>query len=208
MALRPWRHCGSGTKAHMSLSEMIDGSAVAAVIANPRLPDTPIVACNDAFLELTGYGRDEVIGRNCRFLARGDADPASTAAIRGALRAARPIITELRNWRKNGVPFRNSIMIAPIFGDNGAVDYFLGSQIAVEPGNRTLADAARTRMQALTERQRAVLIGMAAGHMNKQIGFELGLTERTIKMHRAALMRALDVRSAAEAIRIAVEAGY
>jgi DNA-binding NarL/FixJ family response regulator len=52
-----------------------------------------------------------------------------------------------------------------------------------------------------------VLVGMAGGKLNKQIAYDLGLTERTVKMHRAALFRALGVRTGAEAIRIAVEAG-
>jgi DNA-binding NarL/FixJ family response regulator len=48
---------------------------------------------------------------------------------------------------------------------------------------------------------------MTAGRLNKQIAYDLGLTERTVKMHRAAMLRALDVRTAAEAIRLAIEAG-
>ena len=56
----------------MTIGAMIDNSLVAAVVSNPRLPDNPIVGCNTAFMELTGYGKDEIIGRNCRFLrARG-----------------------------------------------------------------------------------------------------------------------------------------
>ena len=43
------------------------------VIADPHLPDCPIVFASDAFLELTGYSREEILGRNCRFLqARND----------------------------------------------------------------------------------------------------------------------------------------
>jgi PAS domain-containing protein len=38
------------------------------VISDPSLPDCPIVFASDAFLELTGYPREEVLGRNCRFL--------------------------------------------------------------------------------------------------------------------------------------------
>jgi DNA-binding NarL/FixJ family response regulator len=53
-----------------------------------------------------------------------------------------------------------------------------------------------------------VLVQMAAGKLNKQIAYTLGITERTVKMHRAAVLKALDVNSSADAIRIAVEAGY
>ncbi len=49
---------------------------------------------------------------------------------------------------------------------------------------------------------------MAAGKLNKQIAYDLGLSERTIKMHRASMLRTLAVRTAAEAIRLAIEAGY
>ncbi|MFC3440565.1 PAS domain-containing protein [Sphingobium rhizovicinum] len=188
----------------MSLSEMIAGSAMAAVITNPRLPDNPIVECNDAFIALTGYARDEIIGRNCRFLAGGDPECAATHLIRAGLRDERPVLVELRNFRKDGTAFRNAVMIAPIFAADGSVDYFLGSQVAVQDGR---ADDARDRIAALTDRQRTVLIAMAEGRLNKQIAFDLGLTERTVKMHRAAMLRALDVRTAAEAIRLAIEAG-
>ena len=47
----------------MSIGAMIDNSVVAAVVSNPRLPDNPIVGCNAAFMELTGYSKDEIIGR-------------------------------------------------------------------------------------------------------------------------------------------------
>ena len=63
-------------------------------------------------------------------------------------------------------------------------------------------------MQALSRRQREVLVQLAAGKLNKQIAYELGLSERTVKMHRAAVFTALAVRTSADAIRLAIEAGY
>lgn len=192
----------------MSLSEMIAESAVPAVVTNPRLPDNPIVACNDAFTVLTGYAREEIIGRNCRFLRGAGTDGASTDTIRDAIRANRPVLVELLNYRKDGTPFRNALMIAPIFGADGTPDYFLGSQMAVEEATTQRADDATARIATLTPRQRAVLSGMAQGRLNKQIAYDLGLTERTVKMHRAAMLRALGVRTAAEGIRLAIEAGF
>lgn len=188
----------------MSLSEMIAESAMAAVLTNPRLPDNPIVECNDAFLTLTGYHRDEIVGRNCRFLAGDTGNCATTDTIREAIRDKRPLLVEIVNYRKDGTRFRNALMIAPIFGMDGSVDYFLGSQMAVEDDR---SSDARERIAALTERQRAVLVAMAEGRLNKQIAYDLGLTERTVKMHRAAMLKALGVRTAAEAIRLAIEAG-
>ena len=49
---------------------------------------------------------------------------------------------------------------------------------------------------------------MAEGLLNKQIAWKLGLSERTIKMHRSALLRSLGLETTADAIRLAVEAGY
>lgn len=196
----------------MSLSEMIAGSAIAAVISNPRLPDNPIVECNDAFSALTGYDRDEIIGRNCRFMSGPGTEKALTETIRLGIRQQRPVLVEILNYKKDGTPFRNAVMVAPVFGAEGRLEYFLGSQMEVG-GGRAEAGAARLRsaqsqIDGLSPRQKQVLMGMAAGKLNKQIAYELGLTERTVKMHRAAMLRSLKIRTGAEAIRLAIEAGY
>ncbi len=198
----------------MPLSSMIENSAVAAVISNPRLPDNPIVECNAAFEALTGYSRDEIIGRNCRFLAGPQTEPGLTAQIVEAVRERRPVLVEILNYKKNGTPFRNAVLVAPIFDANGELEYFLGSQMEVQSGDadpdgtNSRRTRARERVDALSPRQRQVLIEMAAGKLSKQIAHGIGISERTVKMHRAAILSALGVNSSADAIRIAVEAGY
>ena len=126
------------------------------------------------------------------------------------MRTRTPVLVEIRNYRKDGSAFRNAVLVAPIFDDEGELSYFLGSQSATpEPSDiASRTDIARARLEKLSPRQREVLIGMSGGKLNKQIAFELQLTERTVKMHRAALLKALDVRSGADAIRLAIEAGY
>lgn len=195
----------------MSLKAMIANSPVAAVISNPRLPDNPIVECNDAFVALTGYPAADIIGHNCRFLTGPDTEPELSETLRSAIRERRPAIVEILNYKKDGTAFRNAVLVAPIFGPDGALEYFLGSQIAVDEGDARLGDRgreARARIDALSPRQREVLLLMAEGNLNKQIGFRLGLSERTVKMHRAALLRSLGVDTTADAIRLAVEAGF
>ncbi|QCI93794.1 PAS domain-containing protein [Novosphingobium sp. EMRT-2] len=193
---------------------MIENSATAAVLTDPRQPDNPIVSCNAAFIRLTGYAREEIIGRNCRFLRGAGTEVELTDTLRAAVVARQPALVEIRNYRKDGTPFRNAVMIAPIFNADGEVEYFLGSQMEVPdegakaaPGEGTHA-AARQRIDALTDRQREILLEMARGKLNKQIAWDLGLSERTIKMHRAAMFRALGVKTSADAIRVAVEAGF
>lgn len=191
----------------MSPEFLISDSAVAAVVSDPRLADNPIVACNDAFIQLTGYDRTEIVGRNCRFLRGARTEAEKTGLLRDAVRHQRPAMVELTNYRKDGSVFCNAVMIAPLFDDEGKLEYFLGSQIAIGRGNQGRRREARSRIDDLSHRQRQIIECLAKGQLNKQIAFQLGLTERTIKMHRAALLKALDVRTVAEAIRIAVEAG-
>ena len=195
----------------MSLKAMIATSPIAAVISDPRRPDNPIVECNDAFVALTGYSAAEIIGQNCRFLTGPGTEAELSEQLRSAIRERRPVLVEILNYKKDGTPFRNAVLVAPIFGSDGSLEYFLGSQMEV--GDAVLLRGerqaeARARIDALSPRQREVLLLMAEGNLNKQIGYSLGLSERTVKMHRAALLKALGVATTADAIRVAVEAGF
>ena len=191
----------------MTPESLIAKCKIAAVVSDPRLPENPIIACNDAFVALTGYQRDEIIGRNCRFLRGEKTEPELTAMLRDAIAARRPAMVELINYRKDGTPFRNAVMIAPLFDEDGELTYYLGSQVEIEVLNNSRHDLARDMVESLSRRQRQILAAMAKGKLNKQIAYDLGLSERTIKMHRAAMLQALDLRSSAEAIRVAIEAG-
>ena len=196
----------------MAISDMIQASPTAAVISDPRLPDNPIISCNDAFIRLTGYEREEIVGRNCRFLRGADTEPWLSELLRTGIRRRQPVMVEILSCKKDGSPFRNAVMVAPIFDAEGELEYFLGSQMEVveDVGVASLdrRRLAHEKVESLTRRQREILLLMAAGKLNKQIAHELDLSERTIKMHRAALFRALGVKTSADAIRLAVEAGY
>jgi hypothetical protein len=198
-------------KEESELAHSIRLSPIATVISNPRRPDNPIVAANSAFCALTGYSEGEIVGRNCRFLAGPDTEPWLTERIRQALRDLRPSLTEILNYRKDGAPFRNAVLIAPLFGADGEVAWFLGSQVEVDPGSGAPLALRRQRAArlaaTLSPRQREVLKEMASGQRNKQIAWRLGLSEKTVKMHRALLLDKLGVSTTADAIRLAVEAG-
>jgi PAS domain S-box-containing protein len=195
-----------------AIAAMIASSRIAAVVTDPRMPDNPVVACNEAFETLTGYPPEEVLGRNCRFLAGPGAPPLLVEELAAAVRERRPVLAEVPNFKRDGTPFRNAVMISPVFGEDGALEYFLGSQsevVADTPRPRGAGqDAPRQRIAALPRRQQQVLAALLAGKRNKVLAFELGISERTVKMHRAALLGALEVATTAEAIRFAVEAGW
>jgi PAS domain S-box-containing protein len=193
------------------LAEVVASASVAALVTDPRLPDNPIVDCNERFLELTGYAREQVIGRNCRFLAGPGTDPAGRKMLRDAIEMQRPVIVELLNYRNDGTQFLASVMIAPIYDADDALVGFVGSQLEVETERsafvRQREELSRRLVARLSPRQKEILSRLAEGQRTKQIAHDLGLSERTVKMHRAAMLRSLGVQTNAEAIRLAIRAG-
>lgn len=101
------------------------------VVTDPRLPDNPIVLANDAFIELTGYGAEDLIGHNCRFLQGADTDPSSIEEIRRAVADERELTIEILNYRRDGRPFWNQLMLSPVFDEDGRLRFFFASQIDV-----------------------------------------------------------------------------
>lgn len=187
----------------------IHHSPIATIVTDNRLPDNPIVDVNTAFCLLTGYEREVIVGRNCRFLAGPATEAEARAAVRQAIASGEPVVAELINYRKNGTPFRNALMIAPVRDASGKVALFLGSQMDADSGSGATglrAARARVAVSKLTPRLRQVLELISVGYRNKQIGGALGIGEKTVKMHRARLKVALGVETSAEVIRIGLEA--
>jgi PAS domain S-box-containing protein len=85
------------------------------------------VLANHAFLELSGYAVDEVIGRNCRFLQGAGTDPRAVAKIREALCIETEVTIELLNYRKDGSSFWNELFISPVHDVDGALLYYFSS---------------------------------------------------------------------------------
>src|SRR5690349_15957514 len=115
-----------------NLLASIELTPIATVVTDPRLADNPIIAANAAFLSLTGYARDEIVGRNCRFLAGPQTSEQAKGELREAIAGRRPALCELLNYRKDGSTFRNAVMIAPLFDDAGEPVLFVGSRMEGE----------------------------------------------------------------------------
>lgn len=101
------------------------------VIADPTLPDCPIVFASDPFLHLSGYRREEVLGRNCRFLQGPDTDRNTVNGLRAAIKEDREITVRLLNYRKDGTPFWNMLTVAPIRDVTGNPRFLVGVQVDV-----------------------------------------------------------------------------
>lgn len=97
-------------------------------IADARQPDTPIVYCNDAFLKLSGYALNEIIGKNCRFLQGEDTDRRQVAKLKQAINAKEDTSVVLLNYTKDGRSFWNDLRISPMFNDKQELTHFIGFQ--------------------------------------------------------------------------------
>lgn len=109
----------------------IRATRMAMVVTDARQPDLPIVFANDAFLALTGYGRDEVIGRNCRFLQGPRTDPQTVERIAQAIGEGGDVACDILNYRKDGSTFWNALFLSPVRSHDGPITYFFGSQVDV-----------------------------------------------------------------------------
>jgi PAS domain S-box-containing protein len=108
--------------------QALEQTRMAVTLVDVHRPDSPIIYANRAFTELTGFEREDIVGRNCRFLQGPDTDPASVEAIRKAIAAREVRVVEILNYRKDGSTFWNSLHIGPVYDDAGELTHLYGSQ--------------------------------------------------------------------------------
>nr|AML79270.1 putative LOV domain-containing protein [Cercocarpus ledifolius] len=135
------------------------------VISDPRLPDNPIIFASDSFLELTEYTREEILGRNCRFLQGPETDQATVSKIRDAIREQREITVQLINYTKSGKKFWNLFHLQPMRDHKGELQYFIGVQLDgsghVEP--------LRNRLSERTELESSKVVKATAENVNEAV---------------------------------------
>ncbi|MBA0804323.1 hypothetical protein Gohar_003912, partial [Gossypium harknessii] len=135
------------------------------VITDPRLPDNPIIFASDSFLELTEYTREEILGRNCRFLQGPETDQATVSRIRDAVRELKEITVQLINYTKSGKKFWNLFHLQPMRDHKGELQYFIGVQLDgsghVEP--------LQNRLSEQTELQSAKLVKATAENVDEAV---------------------------------------
>jgi diguanylate cyclase (GGDEF)-like protein/PAS domain S-box-containing protein len=113
------------------LLEPLRNSGLPLSIADATAPDLPLVSINDAFTDLTGYREADCIGRNCRFLQGPATDRAAIARLRAALAAGASVREVLLNYRRDGSPFMNELLVMPVRDAGGRLRFFAGVQRAV-----------------------------------------------------------------------------
>ncbi|WP_116830385.1 histidine kinase famiy protein [Pseudomonas syringae] len=125
------------------------------IVTDPNRPDNPIIFANRAFLEMTGYASEEIIGSNCRFLQGPDTDRTAVQSIRDAIDQRVDISTEILNYRKDGSSFWNALFISPVYNDAGELIYFFASQLDIS--------RRRDAEEALRQAQKMEALGQLTG---------------------------------------------
>ena len=125
------------------------------IVTDPRQPDNPIIFANPAFVAMSGYGSEELIGRNCRFLQGPETDRESVAQVRKAVDERREYSTEILNYRKDGSAFWNALFVSPVYNAAGELVYYFASQLDVS--------RRRDAEEALGQAQKMEALGQLTG---------------------------------------------
>ncbi|KAI9819931.1 MAG: hypothetical protein M1827_006501 [Pycnora praestabilis] len=113
------------------MRQLVGGLSEVFCLSDPSIPDNPIVYASEEFYNTTQYGRDYVIGRNCRFLQGPKSDKNCNARLAHATSNGQEICETILNYRRDGSPFLNLLMCAPLYDNKGAVRYYIGAQIDI-----------------------------------------------------------------------------
>lgn len=138
-------------KAELELKERaMDEANVGITISDPDREDNPLIYVNDGFVDQTGYTREDVLGRNCRFLQDDDRDQQALDDLREAIAAEEPVTVDLRNYRKDGEQFWNRLSVTPVYEDGELVNH-IGVQ-------QDITDEVRRKQRLYEERERFRLL--------------------------------------------------
>jgi len=148
---------GRRDASHDPFAAAVRATRMPMLITDPHKPDNPIVFVNDAFFKLTGYAREEVIGRNCRFLQGPGTRRADVDRLREAIARRVTIELDLLNYKKTGETFWNRLLISPVFDRDGELTFFFASQFDVTLEREKLVRVQRDRDALEQEVERRTL---------------------------------------------------
>ncbi len=143
---------------------------VSMIVTNPHLEDNPIVYVNQAFTRSTGYARSASIGRNCRFLQGEDTNKADVDKLRRAIEAEQSVTVDIMNYRANGEPFLNRLIVTPLADRKGKTQFFMGIQKEItQTEAQGSAEKINTQLVEIQNRVKSDL-SMIIGMIRQQSG--------------------------------------
>ena len=117
-----------------TIQDAIDGYVITQIKKN----DHVVVFCSDSFSRLTGYSKNEIIGRNCRFLQGKETNPFHVKQMSDAIKSEIPYRGIILNYRKDGTPFWNLIQLKPIRDEHHNLQYYSGIQTEIKQMHSTV----------------------------------------------------------------------
>lgn len=129
------------------LLQALNASNSGIIITDNMQPDNPIIYCNRRFEDMTGYGRDEIIGHNCRFLQMDDRKQEARKLLKDAIAKGKNCVVEIRNYKKDGTLFWNELYMAPVTNERQEVTHFIGVQNDVSQRKRIQQELQRQKDQ-------------------------------------------------------------
>lgn len=119
------------------MERAIESCSNGIAITDATVADNPIIYVNPSFERITGYRRDELMGKNCRFLQGTDTDSPAARQLRIAIEEGRESQVILRNFRKDGTPFWHELSIAPVYNSRRHLTHFIGVQTDITDRQRS-----------------------------------------------------------------------
>ncbi|MBD8677080.1 histidine kinase famiy protein [Sphingomonas sp. CFBP 13720] len=172
------------------------------IVTDPHSHDNPIVFANPAFIGMTGYSMEELIGQNCRLLQGPETDRETVAEIRRAVEQRRETSVEILNYKKNGSAFWNALFVSPVFDTDGTLRYFFASQLDVSRRR----DAEEGLRQAQKMEAVGQLTGGIAHDFNNLLTVIQGFTDMLLTQIDRADDRPVDPQRARRSLRAVMEA--
>ncbi|KQM18032.1 histidine kinase [Sphingomonas sp. Leaf24] len=172
------------------------------IVTDPKQDDNPIIFANPAFLQMTGYTADEVLGRNCRFLQGPDTDAETIAEIGEAIRERRETSVEILNYKKNGSAFWNALFVSPVLDGDGELRYYFASQLDVTRRR----DAEEGLRQAQKLEAVGQLTGGIAHDFNNLLTVIQGFTDVVLTQVERSNDKPIDPARTTRSLRAVVEA--
>ncbi|HYE36406.1 PAS domain S-box protein [Methylocaldum sp.] len=114
----------------------IEAASVGIVIADARQPHYPNIYVNPALSRITGYSQEDLLGRNLKILQGPETEETAKEEIREALQQGTSCEVVLRNYRKDGTPFWNELLLSPVRDNQGTVTHYIGIQTDVTERRR------------------------------------------------------------------------